>query len=270
MLVLALALLVARGSKAGVFPEPTDLSAGASAAMLALVGAAAIGIERIIEMLWTTLGQTTSNQRWPLNVVGAEVSRLVSDMNEDLKPFLQKVQEGIDEAGGAAEAATERLRAARETVDDITSRISELRALAPENPRTREAAAAASRGIGFLEGAFPELQRHAQRFNEAVGEADELLNQVNDNPARRLISILVGSFLGLLVAGILGLDLIGAALGENPWGIGGNQPWWDNAFPNLGAAVTGLVMGLGATPTHELIKTLQETKKNRKAANNAS
>ena len=51
---------------------------------------------------------------------------------------------------------------------------------------------------------------------------------------------------------------------------GDNQPWWDNAFPNLGAAVTGLVMGLGATPTHELIKTLQETKKNRKAENNAS
>jgi hypothetical protein len=231
ILVLILALLVALGSKVGSFPEPTDLSTDTSAAMLALVGAAAIDIERIIEMLWTTLGQTTGNQRWPLNVVGAEVSRLVSDMNEDLKPFLQKVQEGIDEAGGAA---------------------------------------AASRGIGFLEGAFPELQRHAQRFNEAVGEADELLNQVNDNPARRLISILVGSFLGLLVAGILGLDLMGATLGENPWGIGDNQPWWDNAFPNLGAAVTGLVMGLGATPTHELIKMLQETKKNRKAENNAS
>jgi hypothetical protein len=159
---------------------------------------------------------------------------------------------------------------AKETYDDIKANLRELQALAPENPRARAAAAAAARGIGYLEGAYPDLQHRAQSFNDAVSRVDELLNQVNDNPARRLISILVGAFLGLLVAGILGLDVIGATLGENPWGTGADQPWLDHALPNLGAAVTGLVMGLGATPTHELIKTLQETKKNRKAENNAS
>jgi hypothetical protein len=63
ILVLILALLVALGSEIGVFPEPTDLNTDASAAILALVGAAAIGIERIIETLWTMLGQATGNQR---------------------------------------------------------------------------------------------------------------------------------------------------------------------------------------------------------------
>jgi hypothetical protein len=270
ILVLVLALLVALGSRIGLFPEPTVLNTDASAAILALVGAAAIGIERIIETFWTMLGQTTGNQRWPLNVVGDEISRLVSEMNEDLEPFLQKLQEGIDEAGEAAGAATEQLQVAKETVDDIKGSIRELQALAPGNPRARAAVAAVSRGIGYLEGTYPDLRDRAQSFNDAASRADELLNQVNDNPARRLISILVGSFLGLLAAGILGLDLIGATLGENPWGTGADQPWLDHALPNLGAAVTGLVMGLGATPTHELIKTLQETKKNRKAENNAS
>lgn len=270
MLVLILAVLVALGSKIGIFPEPTNLNTDASATILALVGAAAIGIERVIETFWTMLGQSTGNQRWPLNVVGDEVSGLVSDMNEDLAPFRQKVQEGIDEAGEAAEAATEQLRVAKETADDIKGSIREVQALAPENPRARAAVAAASRGIGYLEGTYPDLRERAQSFNDAASRADELLNQVNDNPARRLISILVGSFLGLLAAGILGLDLIGATLGENPWGTGADQPWLDRTLPNLGAAVTGLVMGLGASPTHELIKTLQETKKNRKAENNAS
>jgi hypothetical protein len=270
ILVLVLALMVALGSQIGVFPEPTDLSPEASAAILALVGAAAVGIERIIETLWTMLGQATSNQRWPLNLVGDDISQLVADMNEGLKPFLERVQEGIDKTRGVSDAVNERLRATRETVEDVKGRIRELQALAPENPRARDAAAAASRGIGYLEGAYPDLQDQAQSLNDALSKADELLNQVNDNPARRLISILVGSFLGLLAAGILGLDLIGATLGENPWGGSGDPPWWDNAFPNLGAAVTGLVMGLGASPTHELIKTLQETKKNRKAENNAS
>jgi hypothetical protein len=270
ILVLILALLVALGSEIGVFPEPTDLNTDASAAILALVGAAAIGIERIIETLWTMLGQATGNQRWPLNLVADDVSRLVDSMNEDLAPFLEKVQEGIDEAGEVAGAATEQLRVARETVEDIKGSIRELQALAPENPRARAAVAAVSRGIGYLEGTYPDLRDRAQSFNDAASKADELLNQVNDNPARRLISILVGSFLGLLVAGIMGLDLIGATLGPDPWGTGADQPWLDLTFPNLGAAVTGLVMGLGASPTHELIKTLQETKKNRKAENNAS
>jgi len=270
ILVLTLALLVALGSKVGLFPEPTDLSPEASAAILTVVGTTAVGIERIIETLWTMLGQATGNQRWPLNLVGDEVSQFVSRLNEDLEPFLQRVQEGVDQVGEATGVATERLRVAKESIDDIQGSIRELQALAPENPRAREALAAASRGIGYLEGAYPSLRDQAQRFNEAVSGADALLNQVNDNPARRLISILVGSFLGLLVAGILGLDLVGATLGENPWGPEGKPPWLDSALPNLGAAVTGLAMGLGASPTHELIKTLQETKKNRKAENNAS
>src|SRR5918999_5837648 len=110
ILVLVLALLVALGSKVGIFFEPTFLNADASASILALVGAAAIGIERIIETFWTMLGQATGNQRWPLNVVGDEVSRLVDSLNENLAPFLEKVQEGIDEADEAAGAATEQLR----------------------------------------------------------------------------------------------------------------------------------------------------------------
>src|SRR5215203_1854514 len=78
ILVLTLALLVALGSKVGLFPEPTDLSPEASAAILAVVGITAVGIERIIETLWTMLGQATGNQRWPLNLVGDEVSQVVS------------------------------------------------------------------------------------------------------------------------------------------------------------------------------------------------
>jgi hypothetical protein len=37
--------------------------------------------------------------------------------------------------------------------------------------------------------------------------------------------------------------------------------------PAWGVLVTGLVMGLGANPTHELIRTLQEVKKNRTLEN---
>jgi len=270
ILVLGLAILVASGSKAGLFPEPTDLSPEASAAILALVTSTAVGIERVIETFWTIAGQATNNTRWPLTVVAGRLEGLVSDMNESLEPFVKEVQEGVESAQNAGEQVTEELKTARKRIEDIKGQMSELQALAPNNPRVRSAAAAASRGIGYLEGQYPGLRQTAQGFNRAVSQVDDFLNSFNDNPARRLISIYLGAFIGLLVAGVLGLDLIGATLGEDPFGTGPDQPWWDEALPNLGAAATGLVMGLGASPTHELIKTLQETKKARKAENNAS
>lgn len=269
-LVLGLALLVASGSNVGLFPEPTVPGQEASAAILAFVTATAVGIERVIETFWTVAGQTTNNTRWPLTVVTGRVEGLVSNMNENLRPFLERVQEGVDRAENASEQVSEELRTAKKRIEEIKGHMSEMQALAPNNPRVRAAAAAASRGIGYLEGQYPDLQERAQGFNSAVSQVDEFLNSFNDNPARRLISIYVGAFFGLLLAGVLGLDLIGATLGEDPFGSGNGQPWWNNVLPNLGAAATGLVMGLGASPTHELIKTLQETKKARKAENNAS
>jgi hypothetical protein len=38
-------------------------------------------------------------------------------------------------------------------------------------------------------------------------------------------------------------------------------------FPYWGVAITGLVMGLGSNPTHEVIRAIQEVKKSRKSGN---
>ena len=51
-----------------------------------------------------------------------------------------------------------------------------------------------------------------------------------------------------------------AAAGETP------SPW----VPFLGVAVTGLLLGLGANPTHEVIKFIQEAKVGRREANGPS
>jgi hypothetical protein len=79
-----------------------------------------------------------------------------------------------------------------------------------------------------------------------------------DNPGRRLISIYVGAVFGLLVSGMLSLDLFAAALQRPTATIG---PSW---LPHLGIVLTGLVMGLGSNPTHEVIRAVQEFKKSLK------
>jgi hypothetical protein len=42
------------------------------------------------------------------------------------------------------------------------------------------------------------------------------------------------------------------------------------SLPGLGVAVTGLLIGLGSSPTHEVIQSLKEYKKSRVSANNPS
>jgi len=84
-----------------------------------------------------------------------------------------------------------------------------------------------------------------------------------DNPGRRLISICAGAILGLIAAWALGLDAFQAAYQAPPGDVvGGVPPQWQ-----WGIAVTGLLMGLGSTPTHEVIKLVQEVKKSRKTGN---
>jgi hypothetical protein len=77
------------------------------------------------------------------------------------------------------------------------------------------------------------------------------------------MSLYAGAVLGLVAAAVLGLDAIQAVFGGVPSGLlAGKAYAW---LPGIGAAVTGLAMGAGATPTHELIKALKEAKERNKA-----
>jgi hypothetical protein len=79
------------------------------------------------------------------------------------------------------------------------------------------------------------------------------VNSLADNPGRRILSIYLGALMGLVVAVILGLDVFAAVLGTVSTGL------------KYGVAATGLVMCLGSSPTHEVIKVLQTIKQNQKA-----
>ena len=65
-----------------------------------------------------------------------------------------------------------------------------------------------------------------------------------------------------MVAGLLSLDLFGTVLGGptavSIAGIVELHP---------GVALTGILVGLGSSPTHEVVRLLTEIKKNRRAEN---
>jgi len=129
-----------------------------------------------------------------------------------------------------------------------------LDSVTPRNPQAREIASAAKRSAEWFKAHEDDLAGAATTVQTSAETLNSFLDTFKDNPARRLFSICLGSLIGVIIAGALGLDAVQATQGTPlPSYIIG-------IFPNAGTAVTGVVVGLGASPTHELIKMLQEAK----------
>jgi hypothetical protein len=240
---------------------PTD--AQASAAILALVTAGAVAIERILEGFWTLVGGSRLGNWWPLKPIGERLNAFVDDLNKPLDTFYKNAKARADQATEASESLQPWLASPRTYLVELQDHIKDLQQLEPGNPRARAIAAGASRAVVGLQKHYPGLEGAATNANKVLANVNKFVQTFEDNPARRLLSLLVGMVLGLIAAGLLGLDAVQAVYGGIPKGTWVKEIYsW---LPGIGAAATGLAMGAGASPTHELIKTLKEAKERNKA-----
>jgi hypothetical protein len=228
-----------------------------SAVTLSIVGAAAVGIERVIEAFWTVIG-LTKGTFWPLNKISEQVDGLVSQLNTSLGPFFERAIAETEKAAKSANKTAAEIAAIKKELTDaqtqLNAQIEEIKKLAPGSQQVQMIAAATNRSISLLKDKFPELGEVAKIALDGVNSLNTFVGTFNDNPGRRLISIFAGSFIGLVVATAMRLDLFHAA-----WDAPKSK--YMPAKFAIGVAFTGLVMGLGATPTHEIIKSIQEFKK---------
>jgi hypothetical protein len=228
---------------------------------LAFIGGAAVGIERVLEAFWTFMGGVVGTF-WPLNVINKQVQTLVVDLDSALKPFheeaLKKI-EALKNAGNTTTEELERLRKAENEIGTLKARFDDIKKLAPDNQRVQLLTAAASQNVAVLKVKFGDLLSNADRAtkvaNTAIGGLQDFLVTFKDNPGRRLISIYLGAILGLFVAGFFGLDVFAAASGS------------PSKCPGLMVLLTGVIIGLGSNPTHEVIRAIQEFKKGQKGEN---
>jgi hypothetical protein len=234
-----------------------------SAAILAMVTAGAVAIERALESFWTIVGSSRLGNWWPLRPIGERLNRYVDQLNEPLNDFYERAQERAGDASEASESIQPWLEDADHYLEELERNIRRLQQLAPGDTEARAIAAGASRAVVGLEKHYPGLQAVATNANRALAGVNEFVQTFEDNPARRLMSLYAGAVLGLVAAGVLGLDAIQAVFGGVPSGRLAGKVY--AVLPGIGAAVTGLAMGAGATPTHELIRTLQEAKERNKA-----
>jgi hypothetical protein len=245
-----------------------------SAAVLAVVGATALGIERLLEVIWTIVGQR--NSKWPKGFA-TEVNSSLNGLDDQLKLFFAGVTVQLDSYRKAAEDLRDTKDAAIKYINSVEAQIAaaqkavgELGGMAPDNKRVEYVRSLVAQVAGAVQQAATVAHATDKEFltptydgiMAAIAGVKDFVSTFEDNPGRRLISLGAGAILGVSVAGYLGLDLFHAILDET--GTNAAQAMaigFDPTRLSWGVALTGLVMGLGSNPTHEVIKAVTEFKK---------
>ncbi len=89
------------------------------------------------------------------------------------------------------------------------------------------------------------------------------MSAFSENPARKLMSLMIGATLGVIVAGFMGLNLflaVSVQVAEDASDPGEQEQDVAAAatdgflYGTAGILLTGIVVGLGASPTHAIIK----------------
>lgn len=256
--VLALVILWASGATASIrFSD-------ASAAITFTTGAALV-IERLIETGWTIYATTKAGSYWPMSGVSTYVTQLVNNLDTAFDPFLAEANKTLATAAGTTETIKTAVTGLKQDITRFKGEIAELRKLGqPSNQQSLLLSAATAQRIHYLKvkysATLDTVGYAATLASSAVDGLQNFAATFKDNPGRRIISICIGGTIGIIVTGSLQLDLFEAlATGSQPPAAG-----FTAAFHIV---LTGLVIGLGAGPTHEVIRLIQESKERRKGAN---
>ena len=251
-LTLLLFLAVAQWSN-----KPSVPIEGATA-VLTLIGAVAVGIERAIEAGWDGV-KLFRGQSWAKAALG-RIDSFTRDLDKEMKPFQAEFDKALAAINEKYARAPEELAAAKEKLDELQKKLTEFQTMAPNMQAFSLATSGTNKIITELQDKYPEAVKVCGIGQEMLATTTDFWASFKDNPGKRLISLMVGMFLGLCITGPLGLDLFLAALGTT-------LPD-STILPHAGVAITGLVIGLGSGPTHTLIRTLEEFKI-KSQANNA-
>lgn len=238
---------VSRGGVITVFVAPTSNTGFKDAtSVLTFAGLVAVGIERLIEVLWTLVGQAkNAGGWWPLSAVKTKATEVEAQTNLMLTTIFEQITSGLTTAKSDANAAKatidaleEHLRALPKVKEELAARFAAAKELAPGSARLELVSGVASRASTLLGAAASAAGTHAtvargalETASSAASIALSVVGAFQDNPARRIASILLGSALGMLTASFMGLNVFGAVLTTDAGIVAGK----------LGVVLTGVL-----------------------------
>lgn len=244
---------------ASFLTERSGIKITSSAVAISVIGAIAIGIERIIEAFWSFMA-VLGKQKWPFCSAPEASLKLVNELNTHLVPFYEKAEQAIQKAEEAGEMAKEKLEQAKKLLTSFQENLQNLQSTGIVDAKMQDKAEFALQKMTALQDIFPKLENAADLGQQSLLAAMDFVSTFNENPGKRLVSIYAGMFVGVIVAGVTGLDLFQAVLEESTPALLSTGAHW-------GVGFTGLLVGLGASPTHEVISILKNLKEKQKAQN---
>jgi hypothetical protein len=258
-------------------PDPNDgFATGVEA--IAFISAAALLIERTLEGLWTAIGSKLGGW-WPLRSVTKSIEDYEKQTNVLLSgPFTHAVnalaaaKEVAREAGKDVTELDRQLAALAKAPDRLRDKVKAAQKLASGSPRFQMVSEVADDGITAIRTALDQASKATGEVSDKLVDAAEevaavcdqtaaFITSFSDNPARKIASLCLGAAFGLIVAAFLGLNMFVAVLEGDVEG----------QFAGLtGVLFTGVIIGFGANPTHEVIKALQRRKADSTASTSAA
>jgi hypothetical protein len=233
---------------------------------LMLVTGGSVAIERTLEALWTVVDMVQGG-RLPLAPRARQVNALVNDVNVQLSAALQKLEGDMKAYQATVPSVSERVNEVLGSIGVVRANLW-LAADTLDGATIAKALGKINGGIDAIIAKYPVLTNGTSISDsldtslKAATSLQELLVTFESNPGRRLLSIIAGAIIGLGVAFLLGLNVITAVGADGNPAAGPVVP----SAPSPWVAITGLVMGLGSTPTHELIRAVQQQKQKQQKA----
>jgi hypothetical protein len=238
------------------------------AAVLSFATLVAIGIERVIELMWSLASQSQrAGGWWPLKQVTQAIDTVMDETNAFLGDHVTNtitLLKAAKEKAGVTEAQRKALDIKIAEIADLQRKyqkqLRESEKLAPGSERlalvagiSGDVSAKLREGINLADEVSSDTAKLIAKSDETIDFALTIVESFSDNPARRVASILIGGGLGIIVSGFVGLNIFSAVLGSQAGALAAG----------IGVVLTGFIVGLGSSPTHEVIKALQNYKQSK-------
>ena len=250
-----------------LFGHPINpTTAAAATGVLAVASGAALAIERALELFWNLVDQLATNPSTPFDGPAKRLAKFATQLGEMVKPAIDEAKRIVDAADTKALTAGADFNDLKGRVENLDGQLQAIVGGGDPGPVIESL----KDGLDQLKSklADPHARASVVAAAAVVQSADELIGRLANDPGRTVMSLLGGATIGILVAGVLGLDVIHAALAAPPppvntfltssdlgsWLRQGPSAW------NLGLIASGLAIGLGSNPLHELVKAIQDYK----------
>jgi hypothetical protein len=216
-------------------------------AAIALVGSIAVGIERVQELFWSLI-DFNLGRGWPFGILSKPIKDLTAQVGSVLPGYLNQADEFLVKTRTEGTLAQEKLASLEADLIAAQDQLSKLNEGLPSNSAASGFVSSFASRLQRIQGVLPAGAVAISTGQEALDILDNLLAKMQSNPGRRSIGMLAGTILGMITCAVLNVDMLNAIFGATYSGF------------QLGIVATGILVGLGADPTHQVIRLLEEAK----------